>query len=83
MTEQNIPANAEGLSKSENEIKAAFEAGLTLCSLLNICRAATYFLEEDDGNYARTIPADLAKVLEHAEHLATNVLLGLETAGAA
>jgi|GEM_PF-2781026 len=81
MTERTIPANAEGLSKNQDKVKAAFETGLILCSLLNVCRAATHLIEEDDGCFAKTIPANLGKVLEHAEQLATDVLIGLETAG--
>lgn len=83
MTERTIPANAEGLSKRQDKIKAAFETGLTLCALLNVCRAAAHLIEDHDGDYVKSVPADLAKVLQHAEHLATDVLIGLETADVA
>ncbi len=80
---ENIPANAEGLSNGQDKIKAAFETGLTLCALLNVCRAATHLIEDDDGYFAKTVPANLGKVLEHAEKLATDVLIGMEKAGEA
>jgi len=83
MTEHTIPANAEGLSKIQNEAKAAFDTGLTLAALLNVCRAAAYLIEDDDGYFIKTVPADLAKTLEHAEHLASNILVNLERMGAA
>ncbi|MCL7998000.1 hypothetical protein M8994_07065 [Brucella sp. 21LCYQ03] len=83
MTEQIIPANAEGLSKKQEKIKSAIETGLTLAALLNVCRAAAYLVEEDDGNFTKSVPGNLRKVLEHAEDLATDVLIGLETAGEA
>ncbi|MCL8000213.1 hypothetical protein M8994_18440 [Brucella sp. 21LCYQ03] len=82
MTERTIPANAEGLSKNQDKIKSAFETGLTLAALLNVCRAAVHLIEDDDGNFSKTVPGNLGKVLEHAEHLATDVLIGLEMAGA-
>lgn len=83
MTERTIPANAEGLSKNKDEVKAAFETCLTLTALLNVCRAAVHLIEDDDGCFAKTIPANLGKVLEHAEHLSSDVLIGLEAAGEA
>jgi len=76
------PKAPEAHSKQE-KIKAAFETGLTLCALLNVCRAATHLIEDDDGYFAKSVPGNLGKVLEHAEHLATNVLIGLEIAGEA
>lgn len=83
MTEYSIPADAEGLPKNPAEMKAAFETGLILCSLLNVCRAAAHLLEEDDGYYVKSVPADLAKVLQHAERLATDVVVVLEKTGEA
>lgn len=83
MTERTIPAKAEGLSKKQEKIKAAFEAGTTLCALLNVCRAATYLAEEDDGSFVKALPGNLGKVLEHAEHLASNIVVNLERIGAA
>lgn len=65
------------------KIKAAFEKGLTLAALLNVCRAAAHLIEEDDGHFSKTVPANLGIVLKHAEQLASDVLIGLETAGAA
>lgn len=82
MTEQNIPANAEGLSSRQANINAAFETVLTLSALLNVRRAAAHLIEDDDGQFSKTVPANLGKVLKHADLLAADVLLGLEAAGA-
>lgn len=83
MTEHNIPANAEGSSNNKSEMKAAFDTGLTLAALINVCRAAAHLIEDDDGHFSKTVPADLAKTLEHAERLTSNILVSLERIGAA
>lgn len=77
MTEQNIPADAEGLSNFIKPTQQEVSTALTVCSLLHICRVAAHFIEEDDGYPTKDTPSELAKVLKHTEKLAIDVAVAL------
>lgn len=86
MTEQTIPANAEGLSNSEQkketlleQAKKANETASTIYAMIGICQAAAEFADDQDGYLlAKHVPANLSKVLETVNEMVLDMAEVLE-----
>ncbi|WLU14244.1 hypothetical protein [Brucella abortus] len=86
MTEQTIPANAEGLSNGKQkketlleQAKKVNETASTVYAMIGICRAAAEFADDQDGYLlAQHVPANLSRVLETVNEMVLDMVEVLE-----
>lgn len=78
MTEHTIPANAGGMTTTNpkpetllEQAKKANQTASTVYALIEICRAAAEFADDQEGGYilAQHVPANLSTVLRLVNEL--------------